>query len=43
MAGQLIWTLEVLDDIEAIARYIARGSTVHAGRIVSEILERRLG
>ena len=38
MAGELIWTLEALDDIDAIARYIARDSDVHAGRVVSEIM-----
>jgi len=39
MAGELIWALEALDDIDAIARYIARDSAVHARRVVSEILE----
>jgi plasmid stabilization system protein ParE len=38
MAGELIWSLEALDDIDAIARYIARDSAVHARRVVSEIL-----
>lgn len=39
MAGELIWTLEALDDIDAIAHYIARDSNVHAQRVVSEIME----
>ncbi|WP_295622540.1 type II toxin-antitoxin system RelE/ParE family toxin [uncultured Lamprocystis sp.] len=43
MAGELIWALEALDDIDAIARYIARyiarDSAVYARRVVSEILE----
>ena len=39
MAGELIWALEALDDIDAIARYIARDSAVYARRVVSEIFE----
>ena len=39
MAGELIWTLEALDDINAIARNIARDSHVHARRVVSEIMD----
>ncbi len=39
MAGELIWALEALDAIDAIARYIARDSAVHARRFVSEIPE----
>ena len=39
MAGELIWALEALDDIDAIARYIARDSAVYTRRVVSEILE----
>lgn len=39
MAGGLIWALEALDDIDAIAQFIGRDSQVHARRVVSEIME----
>jgi plasmid stabilization system protein ParE len=39
MAGDVIWALEALDDIDAIASYIARDSTIHASRVASEIFD----
>jgi toxin ParE1/3/4 len=39
MAGDVIWALEALDDIDAIARYIARDSQTQARRVVSEVLD----
>ncbi len=39
MAAELIWALEALDDIDAMARYIARDSAVYARRVVLEMLE----
>jgi plasmid stabilization system protein ParE len=34
MAAELIWSDESLDDIDAIAEFIARDSLHHAGRVV---------
>lgn len=40
MAGELIWSRAALDDIEAIAGFIARDSMTHARRLVERVLER---
>jgi toxin ParE1/3/4 len=37
MAAQLIWTQAALDDLDAIAQYIARDSRLYAGKVVEEI------
>lgn len=34
MAGLLIWSSEALDDVDAIAQFIARDSEHHARRVV---------
>jgi plasmid stabilization system protein ParE len=39
MAGEVIWAAEALDDIDAIAAYIARDSLVQARRVVSAFFE----
>ncbi|MBK1633701.1 type II toxin-antitoxin system mRNA interferase toxin, RelE/StbE family [Thiohalocapsa halophila] len=39
MAGEVIWAAEALDDIDAIAAYIARDSLVLARRVVSAFFE----
>jgi plasmid stabilization system protein ParE len=39
MAGRVIWSQEGLDDIDAIAAYIARDSITHARRFVSEAFD----
>jgi plasmid stabilization system protein ParE len=39
MAGGVIWSQEALDDIDAIAAYIARDSLAHARRFVSQVLD----
>jgi len=39
MAGQVIWSEEALDDVDAIAAYIARDSVTHARRFVSEVFD----
>jgi toxin ParE1/3/4 len=39
MAGELIWARAALDDIEAIAAFIARDSRTHARRIVERIFD----
>jgi plasmid stabilization system protein ParE len=39
MAGEVIWATEALDDIDAIAAYIARDSVVQARRVVSAFFE----
>jgi plasmid stabilization system protein ParE len=39
MAPELIWSDEALDDIDGIARFIARGSLHHAKRVVAEMFE----
>lgn len=38
MAGELIWSRTALDDIEAIAAFIARDSLIHARRTVEQII-----
>lgn len=38
MAGELIWSRAALDDIEAIAAFIARDSLIHARRVVEQII-----
>lgn len=37
MARELIWSDEALDDIDAIARFIARDSVHHARRVVDAL------
>lgn len=37
MAATVIWSLQALDDVDAIADYIHRDSPVHAIRVVEEI------
>ena len=39
MAATVIWAHEALDDIEAIADYIARDSPSHARRVVESLFE----
>ncbi len=39
MAAALIWSSESLDDIEAIAQFIARDSLHHAQRVVEGLFE----
>ena len=39
MVAALIWTDEALDDIEAIAQFIARDSAHHAQRVVDGLME----
>ncbi|NEV62031.1 type II toxin-antitoxin system RelE/ParE family toxin [Thiorhodococcus minor] len=39
MAGELIWSRTALDDIEAIAAWIARDSNIHACALVERMLE----
>jgi toxin ParE1/3/4 len=39
MAAELIWSDEALDDIDAIAQFIARDSTHHARRVVDMLFE----
>jgi plasmid stabilization system protein ParE len=39
MAAALSWSHEALDDIDAIAAFIARDSTRHAGRVVEALFE----
>jgi plasmid stabilization system protein ParE len=43
MAGEVIWAAEALDDIDAIAAYIARDSLVLARRVVSAFFESLAG
>lgn len=38
MVARLIWSLEALDDIDAIAGYISRDSPYHAQGVVDAIL-----
>ncbi|MTW20590.1 type II toxin-antitoxin system RelE/ParE family toxin [Allochromatium palmeri] len=45
MAGELIWSRAALDDIEAIAAFLARDSAIQARRLVEQVFqgaERRL-
>lgn len=37
MAAELIWSSESLDDIDAIAEFIARNSPHHAQRVVAAL------
>ncbi|MBV8780028.1 MAG: type II toxin-antitoxin system RelE/ParE family toxin [Phycisphaerae bacterium] len=39
MAHRLIWSPESLDDLDALAEYIARDSRIYAGRMVRRIRE----
>lgn len=39
MAAELIWSAESLDDIDAIAAFIARDSRHHAQRVVEMLFE----
>jgi len=39
MAPELIWSDEALDDIDGIARFIARDSLHHAKRVVAGLFE----
>jgi plasmid stabilization system protein ParE len=39
MAAALIWSTEALDDIDAVAEFIARDSLHHAQRVVERLLE----
>lgn len=39
MAAELIWSGESLDDIDAIAQFIARDSQHHAQRVVEALFE----
>lgn len=39
MAGEVIWSTEALDDLDAIAAYIARDSATQARRFVSEAFD----
>nr|WP_281720160.1 type II toxin-antitoxin system RelE/ParE family toxin [Nitrosomonas nitrosa] len=39
MAAKLIWTHEALDDVDAIAQFIARDSPHHARRVVEAMFE----
>ncbi|WP_210131321.1 MULTISPECIES: type II toxin-antitoxin system RelE/ParE family toxin [Stenotrophomonas] len=39
MAGPLNWTSEALEDIDAIAEFIARDSPRHARRIIEALFE----
>lgn len=38
MAQRVIWSIEALDDVDALAEFISRDSPVHARRVVEEIL-----
>ncbi len=39
MAAKLIWSIEAVDDLDAIAQYIHRDSPLHAQRVVDAALE----
>jgi len=39
MARSLIWSTEALDDIDAIAQFIARDSPQHARKVVEALFE----
>jgi plasmid stabilization system protein ParE len=39
MAAALIWSSESLDDIDALAQFIARDSQHHAQRVVEALFE----
>ena len=38
MARAIVWSLDALDDLEAIAEYIARDSRASASKMISKIL-----
>src|SRR6266550_9421629 len=38
MAYRVVWSPRALDDVESIASYIARDSTVHASAVVTKII-----
>jgi toxin ParE1/3/4 len=38
MAYRVVWSPRALDDIDSIASYIARDSTVHASAVVTKII-----
>ncbi|MBK1654782.1 type II toxin-antitoxin system RelE/ParE family toxin [Allochromatium vinosum] len=39
MAGELIWSRAALDDIEAIAAFVARDSAIQARRLVEHVFQ----
>lgn len=39
MAGELIWSRAALDDIEAIAAFVARDSVIQARRLVEHVFQ----
>jgi toxin ParE1/3/4 len=39
MAAELIWTEQALDDVDAIAEFIARDSQHHARRVVAAMFD----
>jgi toxin ParE1/3/4 len=39
MAGELIWSRAALDDIEAIAAFVARDSGIQARRLVEQVFQ----
>ncbi|WP_297900402.1 type II toxin-antitoxin system RelE/ParE family toxin [Metallibacterium sp.] len=39
MAAEVIWSSEALDDLDAIAQFIARDSPHHAQRVVEALFE----
>lgn len=44
MAGQVVvWSPEALEDVEAIADYIARDSVFYAGAVVEKMLSSAAG
>ena len=38
MANRVIWSPRALDDVDSIASYISRDSTVHASAVVTKII-----
>lgn len=39
MAGELIWSRAALDDIEAIAAFVARDSAIQTRRLVEQVFQ----
>lgn len=39
MADRVVWSPEAIEDVEAIATYIERDSTVYAQSVVSKIVQ----
>ncbi|QGU32428.1 type II toxin-antitoxin system RelE/ParE family toxin [Thermochromatium tepidum] len=39
MAGELIWSRAALDDLEAIAAFVARDSAIQARRLVEQVFQ----